>query len=342
MVTTYGAPYSSKSTGKVERSNKRIDNALRAVLPDSRIHKWDIYLPSVVYALNGLKSKHTGYSSNFLVFGQELNMPFDLLINAADPIEHKSKAQRAYKLYRDVKHTLLKVRENALLDYGYTATYYNKSAKGNFFEPGDYVYVLINCPSHKFGPRWIGPKKILRVLNEGHTYVVDWNINKVAEKVVSFVKLKRYVRNKYSNRILEPEIESKDPIEIESDDEFIKIPIISGGKGRDSGPPSQSIKSEPQSPVPNQLCTPVPASDEQTPGPSDVQLRLISVPSSTDKVVRPHFGPIDPPRNSIVTSPNEEFHDAIESPSEPTPVKTRYGRTSKPVNRLGTGQRRLT
>ena len=64
----HGQPYVSRSTGRVERANRRLNTALRTSLPPGRYQDWDLWLSRIVFVLNSLRNRHTGYSSNRLVF----------------------------------------------------------------------------------------------------------------------------------------------------------------------------------------------------------------------------------------------------------------------------------
>ena len=99
---THGVPYKCSSTSKAERSNKRINQALRVTLSDKQVLDWDLYLNYVSFALNGIKSRHTGFSANQIIFGKNLNTPLDLELDG-DPILLDNHATRkktsAYIIY---------------------------------------------------------------------------------------------------------------------------------------------------------------------------------------------------------------------------------------------------
>ena len=77
---THGMAYHCSTTSKAERTNKRLNQALRLVLNDDQMSDWDLYLNYVCIALNSVKSRHTGYSANMAVFGRELNTPLSVLV----------------------------------------------------------------------------------------------------------------------------------------------------------------------------------------------------------------------------------------------------------------------
>ena len=64
----------------------------------------------------------------------------------------------------------------------------NKGIKSKPFTTDDLCYVQIRCTKHKFAPRWLGPVRIVKAVNE-HVYVVK--IGEI-EKVVNISKLKKY------------------------------------------------------------------------------------------------------------------------------------------------------
>ena len=137
---THGVPYKCSSTSKAERSNKRINQALRVTLSDKQVLDWDLYLNYVSFALNGIKSRHTGFSANQIIFGKNLNTPLDLELDG-DPILLDNHATRkktsAYIIYRTIRDIVQKARRHAELDFGYADSAYNKKVLGPYFKQGD-------------------------------------------------------------------------------------------------------------------------------------------------------------------------------------------------------------
>ena len=193
---THGTPYKCSSTSKAERSNKRINVALRVTLNNKQLRDWDLYLNYITFALNSLKSRHTGFSANFMLFGRHLNTPLDLELNG-DPVQLNSSVKRgttAYQLYRTIRDICLRARRHAALDFGYADRSYNKKLHGSTLQQGDWVYSLIECPTHKFAKRWQGPFQITKRIDD-HLYVVDLGSR---DKLMNVSKLKKYVKSKHS------------------------------------------------------------------------------------------------------------------------------------------------
>ena len=105
---THGTSYNSRSTGRAERTNKRVNQALRASIPVRKENQWDIYLGYAMFALNCLHNRHTGFSSNRLVYGRELNTPITLLVDNEVKTEVLSRHSAAYEQYKLLKNTIRK------------------------------------------------------------------------------------------------------------------------------------------------------------------------------------------------------------------------------------------
>ena len=205
IKTTHGTPYKCSSTSKGERSNKRINTALRIMLDDTQVRDWDLYLKWVCCVCNSTKSRHTGFSANRLVFGKELNTPQSILLcnHSPDsaPLKLPSQAQKAHDLHWTIKSLIRKARENGAADFLSADNWYNRHLHGPYFKEGDWCFVLINCPTHKFSKRWTGPFKVSKVVNEHLCYV---EVNDTT-KLYNISKLKHYNKNIYSPKDLDPE-----------------------------------------------------------------------------------------------------------------------------------------
>ena len=196
---TKGTPHLARSTGRAESSNKRLDTILRTSIPEGKHVDWDEYLDCVVFTLNGLKGRNTGYSANRLVYGVELRTPLDLIVRRGSSTREDDEAgaysKDVQERHRLTKSIITKVRLNSEQSFKYAETAWNKGLKGPYFEVGDYVYMLIHCPQHKFSIRWQGPVRIIKVISI-HLYVIlD---DEGSEKVVNIKHLKRYKKNRFS------------------------------------------------------------------------------------------------------------------------------------------------
>ncbi len=71
-------PYRPRSNGLAERSNQTIEKLLRCLIRDNRC-EWDLHLQSALMAYRATPHASTGCTPNLLMFGNENNMPLDLL-----------------------------------------------------------------------------------------------------------------------------------------------------------------------------------------------------------------------------------------------------------------------
>ena len=133
-----------------------------------------------------------------MVFGTELNTPLSVLVedsNSYKPSMVDLRSQEAYNLRKTMKSIIRKVRENSDTEFRYAKNYHDKNLMGPFFKVFDLCFLLINCPTHKFGARWKGPFQITQVVND-HLYKVL--IAPGNEKIINISKLKHYQSNKFS------------------------------------------------------------------------------------------------------------------------------------------------
>ena len=208
---THGTSYKSASTGRAENNNKRLNTALRTCLPDNKEHLWDLYLDKVTFALNCSKNRRTGFSAHKMMFGREVNLPLTFVMGTVEKLESEGTstvAAAVYKNHMELKRIIWKVRKQSQKDFGYAAKQHDRNLHGPYFKEGDHCFVLVQCPRHKFEPRFRGPFRITKVIND-HLYVVD--LGQGVEKVVNICKMKRFETNKYSRRTPEKPKEPKEP-----------------------------------------------------------------------------------------------------------------------------------
>ena len=77
-------PYHPQANGVVERGNRVLGDALRALLLERSQEDWDLVLPQLLRAFLGTSQSGTGETANLLMLGRELRLP-DLLMNSPPP-----------------------------------------------------------------------------------------------------------------------------------------------------------------------------------------------------------------------------------------------------------------
>ena len=349
VKVTHGLPYICSSTSKAERSNKRINTALRVTLTDKQIKNWDLYLNFVSFALNGIKSRHTGFSANQIMFGRHLNTPLDLEYNGC-PINLEGKASKnkttAYQIYRTIRDIVVKARRNAALDFGYADSSYNKQVMGPFFNEGDWAFSLIECPRHKFSKRWQGPYQIIKKIDD-HLYVIDLGPE---NKLVNISKLKPYVKSKYSPQPLNPEaqlfippstvtpdVTTRDETAQERDGaEIAFLPPPEQDQRKDTTHRTPANPNSPPSPSPP---TPIPSPPSSSPSPPPSPPTRSSDPSTSPTPSEPPSpsSPNQLPADDWVMIDEEDPIDPGTPPTQQRRYPTRNRRATSPLTVLGGG-----
>ena len=166
-------PYRPQSDGFVERFNGTLGQMLRSATSIKPIN-WPKVLPYCLTAYNATPQASTGCTPNMLTYGEEIELPVDIMfgsgyrkgpwINATgavsycDYVEHKrSMLIRAFELAR--KH----LRKAAFRQ----AKGYNVHLKQRQYSVGEWVLRWYKPSLDKpLGRGWVGPFVVTRVLND--------------------------------------------------------------------------------------------------------------------------------------------------------------------------------
>ena len=187
-------PWKSSTQGRVESCHRKINMCFRAVLSDKDFNQYDLYIKWIVFTLNCLKFRRTGFSANFLVFGREIRSPRDLFLNDSESRSPCNYKTSAYNLYTQVRSVTRRVQEVTQQQAKYMSNMYDKNAKGPYFQVGEYCMLLVTPVKHKYSYKWKGPYVIVEKIND-HNYIIVINGTR---KIINIQKMKRYPINKYS------------------------------------------------------------------------------------------------------------------------------------------------
>ena len=77
---THTTPYHPQANEMVERGNRGLEDALRALLLRRGQEEWDRLLPQIMRTLRGTPHSTTGETANLLILGRELRLPDQLSI----------------------------------------------------------------------------------------------------------------------------------------------------------------------------------------------------------------------------------------------------------------------
>ena len=89
IVKTRTTPYRPSANGQVERMNRTILQIPRCFIQGQQ-EDWDLHLATVVMAIRSTVNRQTGFTPNFLMFGQEVLQPIDLMLNPGGEEERRT------------------------------------------------------------------------------------------------------------------------------------------------------------------------------------------------------------------------------------------------------------
>ena len=185
------SPYRPQTDGQVERFNRTLLNMLSAFVTDTGLD-WDQHIPYVMMAYRTSVNSSTGCTPQVMVYGQEANLPIDLVYDTQlvdlpkcpqDYVEFlKSAIQGAHTFAREhLKKAAMRRKR-----------YYDRNArKREPFEENAlvrYYYPPVRQQS-KFGRPWIGPWRVVKQVSE-EDYLIELVANPKKRRVVHHDVLK--------------------------------------------------------------------------------------------------------------------------------------------------------
>ena len=193
MDKTRTTPFHAQSNAVIERMNKTLQNMLAKCINEEQSN-WSQQLPYVMMAYRSSVHESTGYTPQFLVFGQELSLPSDCMY--PDPKENtmtdihdfahnKQQAiQRAFELVRRNLNEKQK-RRNAIYNKKIHVPSYKEKQKVLLYHPA----IAVGTTS-KFANPWKGPYVIERCLNDVTFRIKEENSSK--QPIVHYDRLKPF------------------------------------------------------------------------------------------------------------------------------------------------------
>ena len=193
MDKTRTTPFHPQSNAVIDRMNKTLHNMLAKCINEEQSN-WSQQLPFVMMAYRSSVLESTGYTPQFLVFGQELSLHLDCMYpnpqenettDIHEFVHNKQQAfQRAFDLVRRKLNEKQK-RRNAI---------YNKRVPGPTYKEGQKVLlyhpaIAVGTTSN-FASPWKGPYVIEKSLNDVTFRIKEENFPK--QQFVHYDRLKPF------------------------------------------------------------------------------------------------------------------------------------------------------
>ena len=193
MDKTRTTPFHPQSNAVIERMNKTLQNMLAKCVNEEQSN-WSQQLPYVMMAYRSSVHESTGYTPQFLVFGQELSLPLycmypkpqeNTTTDIHEFVHNKQQAfHRAFELVRRNLNEKQK-RRNAI---------YNEKVHGPTYKEGQKVLLyhpaLAVGTTSKFASPWKGPYVIEKCLNDVTFRIKEENSSK--QQIVHYDRLKPF------------------------------------------------------------------------------------------------------------------------------------------------------
>ncbi len=156
--------YHPQSSGLVERYNRSILSILRAYV-SSRQTDWDVFLPSVQFALNTSAAYSTSYTPYYMLYGRQVTLPTEM--HLSDPFEHSlTVKQQLVKMLQGHSIASEVAAQHMRTVHAAMKQRYDATARPLKLEPGDIVYLnvprlRVKSTKMKLNPPNRGPYIIL-------------------------------------------------------------------------------------------------------------------------------------------------------------------------------------
>ena len=191
MKKTRTTPFHPESNGLVERFNRTLNEMLCTCARDNST-SWDRHLRLLTMAYRATPHESTGFSPNYMVYGREMHMPIDVMLEERCPQE-EDELGYVQGLRERLEDAYDVAREHLGRSANRQKRYHDVHAYEQPYKVGDLVW-LVNktrkkgrCP--KMQQRWLGPAVIIQRINDV-TYRLKVGENKA--KVVHYDLLKPY------------------------------------------------------------------------------------------------------------------------------------------------------
>ena len=194
----HSASYSPKCNGAVERHNAYLIKAL-AMYTSKRQDDWDLFIPAVLFAYRVTPAtSSTLHTPHMILRGRRAILPIDVELLTPDQnfntiSDHLKEILPQLEAFHATAYENIKKAQERM------SHYYNKTAKPQTLEIGDYVWIftprLRTKLSKKLLHHWHGPFYLTKQITPVTFMVRDQN-NKLLKVPVNVSRMKRYFARK--------------------------------------------------------------------------------------------------------------------------------------------------
>ena len=167
IYKTHTNPYRPQSDGQVERFNRTLIAALKALV-NTQQDNWDDLAAYVSHAYNSTIHASTGCTPNMLVFGEDVIMPADLVFGSVlTRLEEPCAVAFAEQLRQELRESYNLVRSHLEKAAVHQKKGYDSGLKYRRYSVGEKV-VRLYAPAanRKLQSDWDGPFEVYRVISE--------------------------------------------------------------------------------------------------------------------------------------------------------------------------------
>ena len=204
-------PYHARTNGAVERVNKELKYKLSKLVAKEP-HRWPEFLKAVVFAINTMEHKSTGFTPFFLFHGHESNKCHDLIYGTTTTKFYENEGHLGMTLYNNIKQAFDMVYENNSKALVMMKRSYDKNKNEVEYSVKDYVAVWKPLTSavkeyRKFKNEFTGPYVITKTLTD---YLFEVKNMKTGNlQVVHHDALRRYRKDMTYRELREEDKQSR-------------------------------------------------------------------------------------------------------------------------------------
>ena len=157
--------YHPRGNSLCERINGTVKSLLTSYA-DSGDANWDLTVPFIMAAYRSSRQSSTGLSPNYLMLGREVKNPLEIIIGKA-PDQEQCQHWYALDLEDKLRHAYQFARHNLKMAAQRQKNLYDLRVKPFGWKPGMWVwYGYQPYRTIKLKSPWVGPFKIIRVIND--------------------------------------------------------------------------------------------------------------------------------------------------------------------------------